>query len=65
MRTGQPDGVDLAPRDRTLILDAGGEKVIVVLGRDAGDAGEIWDFIQHRTTTRGTGTTRRPPGAGG
>ncbi len=44
-----------ADGDRALVLDAGGENVIVVLGEDAGDAGQIWDFIQQRLTGRNTG----------
>jgi hypothetical protein len=39
-----------ADGDRALVLDAGGEKVIVVLGEDAGDAGAIWGFIRQRMT---------------
>jgi hypothetical protein len=41
--------------DRALVLDAGGENVIVVLGEDGGDAGQIWDFIQQRLTGRKKG----------
>jgi hypothetical protein len=41
--------------DRGLILDAGGENVIVVLGEDAGDADAIWNFIRQRMTGRNTG----------
>jgi hypothetical protein len=37
-----------ADGDRALVLDAGGENVVVVLGDDAGDAGAIWRFIQQR-----------------
>jgi hypothetical protein len=37
-----------AQGDRALVLDAGGESVIVVLGGDAGDAGAIWSFIRER-----------------
>jgi hypothetical protein len=39
----------------TLIVDAGGEDVIVVLGTAGADAGQIWDFIQQRRTARKTG----------
>ena len=39
-----------ADGDRALVLDVGGENVIVVLGEDAGDAGEIWNFIRQRMT---------------
>jgi hypothetical protein len=44
-----------ADGDRTLVLDAGGDNVIVVLGEDGADAGKIWDFIQRRMTGRKTG----------
>jgi len=37
-----------ADGDRALVLDAGGEKVVIVLGDAAGDAGAIWSFIQQR-----------------
>jgi hypothetical protein len=37
-----------ADGDRALVLDAGGENVVVVLGDDAGDADAIWRFIQQR-----------------
>lgn len=37
-----------ADGDRALVLDAGGENVVVVLGEEAGDAGAIWSFIQQR-----------------
>jgi hypothetical protein len=40
---------------RTLIVDAGGEDVIVVLAAAGGDAQQIWDFIQQRKTGRKTG----------
>lgn len=40
---------------RTLIVDAGGEDVIVVLDAAGADAGQIWDFIQQRRTARKTG----------
>jgi hypothetical protein len=39
----------------TLIVDAGGEDVIVVLGTAGADAGQIWDFIQQRRIARKTG----------
>jgi hypothetical protein len=41
--------------DRALVLDAGGENVIVVLSEDAGDAGAIWNFIRQRMTGQNTG----------
>jgi hypothetical protein len=41
--------------DRAVVLDAGGENVIVVLGEDAGDADAIWAFIRQRMTGRDTG----------
>jgi hypothetical protein len=41
---------------RTLIVDAGGEDVIVVLDVAGGDARQIWDFIQQRITGRKTKT---------
>jgi hypothetical protein len=44
-----------ADGDRTLVLDAGGENVIVVLGDEAGDAGEIWNFIRQRMAIRNKG----------
>ncbi len=44
-----------ADGDRTLVLDAGGEKVIVVLGEEPGDAGEIWNFIRQRMSGRDSG----------
>jgi hypothetical protein len=39
----------------TLIVDAGGEDVIVVLDPAGADAQQIWDFIQRRRTARKTG----------
>jgi hypothetical protein len=39
----------------TLIVDAGGEDVIVVLDAAGADARQIWDFIQQRRTARETG----------
>jgi hypothetical protein len=44
-----------ADGDRALVLDAGGENVVVVLGDDAGDAGAIWSFIRQRMTGQNTG----------
>jgi hypothetical protein len=41
-----------ADGDRTLVLDAGGENVIVVLGEDTGDADEIWGFMRQRMAGR-------------
>jgi hypothetical protein len=35
-----------ADGDRALVLEAGGDNVIVVLADEGGDAGQIWDFIQ-------------------
>ena len=39
----------------TLIVDAGGEDVIVVLDPAGADAQQIWNFIQQRRTARKTG----------
>jgi hypothetical protein len=39
----------------TLIFDAGGEDVIVVLDTAGADARQIWDFIQRRRTGRKIG----------
>lgn len=36
--------------DRAVVLDAGGDKVVVVLGEESGDANAIWDFIRQRMT---------------
>jgi hypothetical protein len=36
--------------DRAVVLDAGSENVIVVLGEEAGDADAIWAFIRQRMT---------------
>jgi hypothetical protein len=44
-----------ADGDRALVLDAGGENVVVVLGEEAGDASAIWSFIRQRMTGRNTG----------
>ena len=41
---------------QTLIVDAGGEDVIVVLDTAGADARQIWDFIQRHRTARKTGT---------
>jgi hypothetical protein len=40
---------------QTLIVDAGGEDVIVVLDTASADARQIWDFIQQHRTARKTG----------
>ena len=40
---------------RTLIVDAGGEDVIVVLDAAGSDAKQIWDFIQQHRAARKTG----------
>ena len=40
---------------QTLIVDAGGEDVIVVLDSAGADARQIWDFIQRHRTARNTG----------
>ena len=40
---------------QTLIVDAGGEDVIVVLDTAGADARQIWDFIQRHRTARKTG----------
>jgi hypothetical protein len=58
--TAMPSALRTAARrpadgDRALVLDAGGRNVIVVLGEEGGDAGQIWDFIQQRLTGRKTG----------
>jgi hypothetical protein len=39
---------------RTLIVEAGGEDVIVVLDAAGADARQIWDFIQQRKAGRKT-----------
>lgn len=36
--------------DRAVVLDAGGDNVVVVLGEESGDANAIWDFIRQRMT---------------
>ena len=43
-----------APGGSTLVLDAGGQNVVVVLGEDEGDARLIWTFIQQQLTGRKT-----------
>jgi hypothetical protein len=43
------------PAGDTLIFDAGGEDVIVVLDPAGADARQIWDFIQQHRTARKTG----------
>jgi hypothetical protein len=43
------------PAGDTLIVDAGGEDVIVVLDPAGADARQIWDFIQQHRTARKTG----------
>ncbi len=43
-----------SPGGAVLVLDAGGQNVVVVLGEDEGDAGQIWAFIQQRLTGRTT-----------
>jgi hypothetical protein len=40
---------------RTLIVDAGGEDVIIVLDPVGADAQQIWDFIKQHRTARKTG----------
>jgi hypothetical protein len=44
-----------ADGDRALVLDAGGENVIVVLAEEGCDAGQIWEFIQQRLVRRKKG----------
>jgi hypothetical protein len=41
--------------DRAVVLDAGADNVVVVLGEEAGDANAIWDFIRQRMTGQNTG----------
>ena len=36
--------------DRAVVLDAGADNVVVVLGEESGDANAIWDFIRQRMT---------------
>jgi hypothetical protein len=59
-RPGMPSSLRTAARrpadgDRALVLDAGGENVVVVLGEEAGDASAIWSFIRQRMAGRNTG----------
>ena len=42
------------PGGSTLVLDAGGQNVVVVLGEDEGDARLIWAFIQQQLSGRKT-----------
>jgi len=39
---------------RTLVLDAGGQNVVVVLGEEGGGASRMWAFIQQELTGRKT-----------
>jgi hypothetical protein len=43
-----------APGGSTLVLDAGGQNVVVVLGEGEGDARLIWAFIQQQLSGRKT-----------
>jgi hypothetical protein len=57
---GMPSSLRTAARrpadgDRALVLDAGGENVVVVLGEEAGDADAIWSFIRQHMAGRNTG----------
>jgi hypothetical protein len=38
----------------TLVLDAGGQNVVVVLGEEGGDAKQMWAFIQQQLSGRKT-----------
>jgi hypothetical protein len=38
----------------TLVLDAGGQNVVVVLDEEGGDARLIWAFIRHQLSGRKT-----------
>ena len=38
----------------TLVLDAGGQNVVVVLGEEGGDAGQMWAFVQQQLSGRKT-----------
>jgi hypothetical protein len=38
----------------TLVLDAGGQNVVVVLGEQGGDARQMWAFIQQQLSGRKT-----------
>jgi hypothetical protein len=42
------------PGGSTLVLDAGGQLVVLVLGEDEGDARLIWAFIQQQLSGRKT-----------
>jgi hypothetical protein len=42
------------PGGSTLVLDAGGHNVVVVLGEDEGDAKLIWAFRQQQLSGRKT-----------
>jgi len=42
------------PGGSTLVLDAGGQNVVVVLGADESDAKLIWAFIQQQLSGRKT-----------
>jgi hypothetical protein len=42
------------PGGSTLVLNAGGQNVVVVLGEDEGDAKLIWAFIQQQLSGRKT-----------
>jgi hypothetical protein len=42
------------PGGSTLVLNAGGQNVVVVLGQDEGDAKLIWAFIQQQLSGRKT-----------
>jgi hypothetical protein len=43
-----------APGGSTLVLNAGGQNVVVVLGEDEGDARLMWAFIQQQLSGRKT-----------
>jgi hypothetical protein len=42
------------PGGSTLVLDAGGQNVVLVLGEDEGDARLIWAFVQQQLNGRKT-----------
>ncbi len=42
------------PGGAVLVLDAGGQNVVVVLGEEEGDARAIWAYIQQQLTGRKT-----------
>jgi hypothetical protein len=42
------------PGGSTLVLDAGGQNVVVVLGENDGDASLIWAFIHQQLSGRKT-----------